>query len=798
MDSWFRSKTFMGWMETLAGFRMVSGSPSLSCMTASPYSFTNPYKVQDVAFAFGSMADQTVQVSMPLNKTVPGAPDRYSHNAFAGKYSAVFSPSEFPQTSLLGVSRAVKLSMTATNITGLTVYYRAPNTFCGTVGMRPLAGGFRGLRYLEEGFVSSISSAPWECPNPSLNTDPYCGGSFVASKYELFEQDFAWHTAPWSICDGAGNQTRGVHCRTLYGAIVSESKCSGSKPAQVRSCTPGSVSVPVSLSGEWVIAFHTLDAWTASGNAHSLQPFHSQAVVLATVTIALNASAASAALTGAGLTAPNSSLPVLVFQQSASLFVDPVRDSAASAALLAAEGSLNYTSLANANYSSSPTLRSKATAFVARLHDLGDGTDGWIQGHTAASDAQELAASGGAPFALRYSTSEAVAGATSGIAPSTSTLSVVYTPELPASARAFAVAGRAARGRNSSDAVAQAFLSPQTSVMTGKMTRGPVSYLQQPLGACLYDSAANACVRRRPTATCRNGANVAVDRIFCSSQPPPSGTNEQSCSGCLRWDVGGFGSCSKPCASGTRSRTVQCLNLANTTVSDSQCVSYLGPKPATSESCNTHQCAGYRTEPWGDCSTACGVGVQTRLVTCNDITGPVAESRCEVEVATFATQGRPNTTQACNNCPCENPSRTLLPHSRLSQVFNASTVSWNLTFANQAQAVFTAASFCPAGYELMTRSQWRCYTRAIQASMCTSLNAASGQNILPVAFKAEPSESLRVPQFLNSGLWTGQPDVARVRGDSSCSFYNYDNLDTAFVDPARQSAIGACRKIVVV
>lgn len=56
------------------------------------------------------------------------------------------------------------------------------------------------------------------------------------------------------------------------------------------------------------------------------------------------------------------------------------------------------------------------------------------------------------------------------------------------------------------------------------------------------------------------------------------------------WSIGGWGSCSKSCGTGTQTRTVTCKRNDGQTVADSFCTKYVSAKPATSQNCNTQAC----------------------------------------------------------------------------------------------------------------------------------------------------------------------------------------------------------------
>lgn len=112
------------------------------------------------------------------------------------------------------------------------------------------------------------------------------------------------------------------------------------------------------------------------------------------------------------------------------------------------------------------------------------------------------------------------------------------------------------------------------------------------------------------------------------------------------WQTDNWDACSASCGGGTQTRTVTCTRNDGRAMPDAFCTD-AGPKPAMSQSCNTHPCYTYSwsTDSWGSCSRPCGGGTQYRTVTCRRNDGQtVSDSYCG--------GGKPSTSQYCNNGTC--------------------------------------------------------------------------------------------------------------------------------------------------
>ncbi|XP_066897543.1 ADAMTS-like protein 1 isoform X5 [Kogia breviceps] len=119
------------------------------------------------------------------------------------------------------------------------------------------------------------------------------------------------------------------------------------------------------------------------------------------------------------------------------------------------------------------------------------------------------------------------------------------------------------------------------------------------------------------------------------------------------WEYEGFTKCSDSCGGGVQEAVVTCLNKQTREPADENlCVTSQRP-PQLLKSCSLDPCpARWEIGKWSPCSLTCGVGLQTRDVSCSHLlsremneTVILADELCH--------QPKPNTVQACNrfNCP---------------------------------------------------------------------------------------------------------------------------------------------------
>lgn len=155
-----------------------------------------------------------------------------------------------------------------------------------------------------------------------------------------------------------------------------------------------------------------------------------------------------------------------------------------------------------------------------------------------------------------------------------------------------------------------------------------------------------------PLAECTLSTCPDVADSFCVAKkltrpPASSPCNQQACIGAMWW-AQDWGDCSAGCGgTGTQTRQVDCVSTGTFSPVDAQECG--GEKPATTQSCNTHQCTAYQWLPgsWSPCSAACDGGTRSRRVSCVFGSDTVAGSLCAANAGpTPPTQGACGT-QAC-------------------------------------------------------------------------------------------------------------------------------------------------------
>lgn len=165
-------------------------------------------------------------------------------------------------------------------------------------------------------------------------------------------------------------------------------------------------------------------------------------------------------------------------------------------------------------------------------------------------------------------------------------------------------------------------------------------------GACSVSCGGGIQTRQ---ATCIVGG-VAADPSNCPAPAPVTqqACNTNACPSDYQWIAGPWSACSVSCGGGLQTRTLSCDDLSGTPVSPSLCTA---TPPATQQACNTNTCPGYQwvTSGLSACSATCGGGIQTQTVSCESVgTGLIVAD-------SFCTTPKPPTELSCNTQACSTP-----------------------------------------------------------------------------------------------------------------------------------------------
>lgn len=174
-----------------------------------------------------------------------------------------------------------------------------------------------------------------------------------------------------------------------------------------------------------------------------------------------------------------------------------------------------------------------------------------------------------------------------------------------------------------------------------------------------YGSCSATCggvgVQSRVAYCAGNHGTLAVSDT-CTGRP--AGPLFRSCAHdvCPRFHyvAGDWGRCNARCGSGTRARTLACVDSSTeppTPVDGSHCSEET--RPAIKSVCNSGPChvSVWQASPWGACDTACG-GERSRTVRCLDMTSGAHE--VFAGMCTAAGSQPPNSQQPCaddSSCP---------------------------------------------------------------------------------------------------------------------------------------------------
>lgn len=203
-----------------------------------------------------------------------------------------------------------------------------------------------------------------------------------------------------------------------------------------------------------------------------------------------------------------------------------------------------------------------------------------------------------------------------------------------------------------------ACIDPSGNVATDCTTTEPASKRECNTFVCQtyswsytkYDECSATCGggTQARNAFCTDSSGSVVASALCSSLTQASlkrECNTQQCADRFWLASATWSACDKPCSGGTSTRSVQCINAADSSVVEDALCTAAGEKPSASRACNTAPCEVYALQvgAWPDCTGKCGVAV-ARNVTC------VSESLVEVDATNCAHLAVQSTT-VCRSCP---------------------------------------------------------------------------------------------------------------------------------------------------
>ncbi|XP_043685807.1 protein madd-4 isoform X2 [Vespula pensylvanica] len=162
----------------------------------------------------------------------------------------------------------------------------------------------------------------------------------------------------------------------------------------------------------------------------------------------------------------------------------------------------------------------------------------------------------------------------------------------------------------------------------------------------------------------RDDTGKTVTPLLCSAETKPEARirtcNDHPCP--PRWRYSEFLPCMSPCGIGIQTRDVTCIHevtrgIGNTvTVPNHMCPQ---PPPADRQYCNVLDCpVKWSAGEWGECSKSCGGGVKRRNVTCEQI---MALGRKQRREENKCPPQKPSSEKPCNTKPCHEMDMNVQP-----------------------------------------------------------------------------------------------------------------------------------------
>ncbi|ETR71272.1 MAG: hypothetical protein OMM_02617 [Candidatus Magnetoglobus multicellularis str. Araruama] len=156
--------------------------------------------------------------------------------------------------------------------------------------------------------------------------------------------------------------------------------------------------------------------------------------------------------------------------------------------------------------------------------------------------------------------------------------------------------------------------------------------------SCIGDCGSGTGTKTR-SVRCLNGNGTHVNDRDCNGFSKPSTTESCPVDCGYYWDSGSWSSCNPDCGYGTQTRSVVCRDKFGSSHSDYKCS---GSKPETSRSCYVDCGYYWDTGSWSSCSSTCGAGTQSRSVTCRNKYGSSqSDAKCS------GAGSKPDTNKSC-------------------------------------------------------------------------------------------------------------------------------------------------------
>ncbi|XP_020298368.1 ADAMTS-like protein 1 isoform X2 [Pseudomyrmex gracilis] len=162
----------------------------------------------------------------------------------------------------------------------------------------------------------------------------------------------------------------------------------------------------------------------------------------------------------------------------------------------------------------------------------------------------------------------------------------------------------------------------------------------------------------------RDDTGKPVMPLLCTPETKPEARvrvcNDHPCP--PRWNYSEFSTCMSPCGIGIQTRDVTCIHEVTqgggkaVAVPNSMCPQ---PPPADRRYCNVWDCpVKWSTGEWGKCSKTCGGGVKRREVVCEQI---MAQGRKQSREERECTSQKPQSEKPCNTRACHDSGVSVSP-----------------------------------------------------------------------------------------------------------------------------------------